>query len=59
MFADQGGPPVAFFCVLCGETTAQNTMTVTASNIQNVIGQKLATGQVCFQAANGAAPIGF
>jgi hypothetical protein len=47
------------FCVLYGETAAQNTMTVTASNIQNALGQKLATGQVCFQATNGAAPIGF
>jgi hypothetical protein len=46
-------------CVFCAESSAQNTMTVTASKIQNALGQTLASGQACFQATNGVAPIGF
>ena len=40
---------------------AQNTVTVTASNIENALGQKLANGQACFQATTGigGTPISF
>ena len=49
-------------CVpLCGIVAAgQNFVTVTAANVQNAFGQKLAAGQVCFQAANNnGVPIAF
>ena len=38
-------------CALCGD--AQNFTTVTASSVQDLMGAKLASGQVCFQAVTG------
>ena len=39
---------------------AQNFVTVSAANVQNAFGQKLAAGQVCFQATNNnGVPIAF
>jgi hypothetical protein len=48
-------------CALCVELShAQNFTTVTANNIQDAFGNKLASGQVCFQATtNGGVPIAF
>ena len=37
-----------FLCVLCGSGFAQNLTTVSASNITDINGTKLAAGQLCF-----------
>ena len=37
-----------FLCVLCGSGFAQNLTTVSASNITDINGAKLAAGQLCF-----------
>jgi hypothetical protein len=37
-----------FLCVLCGSGFAQNLTTVSASNITDINGVKLAAGQLCF-----------
>jgi hypothetical protein len=37
-----------FLCVLCGKGFAQNLTTVSASNITDINGSKLAAGQLCF-----------
>jgi hypothetical protein len=37
-----------FLCVLCGEGFCQNLTTVSASNITDINGAKLAAGQLCF-----------
>jgi hypothetical protein len=38
----------ALLCVLCGSVFAQNLTTVSASNITDINGSKLAAGQLCF-----------
>ena len=38
----------AVLCVLCGEGFSQNLTTVSASNITDINGTKLAAGQLCF-----------
>ena len=51
---------ILFLTLLCTVLAhAQNTVTITASNIQNGFGVKLASGQACFQATAGGLPVGF